>query len=432
MNIIRKLLFLISTVWTVNVCSVFAQQWRPVEDGRGFVPAAVDSPSVARPAFPRSAAPNPVPDSSPQNHPGGEEVFTEMKEEPSVTSHPPAPPVGSRDPRLGERVAKVSKMTGSLPQEEGQFGRDYDITPYTTRTGAAVKPEQVIFNWILRQTGQEVWNRPPFGFLWGNHEKLSVYHTPEMQLFAAEIVDRFVNSQTAKEVYAIRMVSLGTPTWRTSAVNQYLKPIPVKTAGVQGWLLSRENYGKLASLLARRSDFRDHISSNTLLMNGQPTIIPFRSPRNYIRDVQIRPDMPGGYVTDPTVIEEGYYLEGIPLMSLDRQTVDIMLKLEFLQVEKMIPMIMDVPTASAPGRKITIEKPQTAMFRLDEQIRWPKDKVLMLDLGMIPMPAASQAAVQEGIINKLTVQSSSRRSNVILFIDSRGPVETLPVPAPPT
>jgi|GEM_PF-2707142 len=400
----------------LSIVPVFGQQLRQTPQSRGFVPTSgttsQDSPMVS----PSSSL-------SPSSSAAEEEAFFSSETFPQEKTSP-------ADPLLGQRIANVSRPSGGLPNHDGQIFREYDITPFTLRPGAMTKPEMIVVNWILRQTGPEFWHSQPFGIMSATNEKLYVYHTPETQVFVANIVDRFVNPESSQEIYSLRMISVGGPTWRTSHVNQYLQPIPVKTVGVQGWLLAKEDYARLTATLSQRSDFRDHISSSVLLNNGQPLVIPYRSPRNYIRDAKTRPDMPGGYVTDPTAIEEGYYLEATPLMGLDRTTADVMLKFEFLQVEKMIPMIMDVPTAAAPGQKITIETPQTAMFKLDEQIRWPKDKVLMVDLGMIPMPTTSQAVVKENLINKLTAQSSSKRVNVLLFVESRGPAVTLPTQTP--
>ena len=59
--------------------------------------------------------------------------------------------------------------------------REYDISPYTLRVQDVAKPEQAIIDWILRETGTEVWFAEPLGILSASSTTLRVYHTPEMQ-----------------------------------------------------------------------------------------------------------------------------------------------------------------------------------------------------------------------------------------------------------
>ena len=68
-----------------------------------------------------------------------------------------------------------------LPNEHGQVWREYDISPYTLRVRDVAKPEQAIIDWVLRETGTEVWFAEPLGILNASSTTLRVYHTPEMQ-----------------------------------------------------------------------------------------------------------------------------------------------------------------------------------------------------------------------------------------------------------
>src|SRR4029434_5792179 len=63
-------------------------------------------------------------------------------------------PAFTADARAG---LKVSKGAGILPNEHGQVWREYDLSPYTLRVRDVAKPEQAIVDWILRETGTEVW-----------------------------------------------------------------------------------------------------------------------------------------------------------------------------------------------------------------------------------------------------------------------------------
>ena len=61
--------------------------------------------------------------------------------------------------------ARVSKGSGTLPNDQGQVWREYDIRPYTNRVANTARPEQAIVDWILRETGYEAWHSDPVGLL---------------------------------------------------------------------------------------------------------------------------------------------------------------------------------------------------------------------------------------------------------------------------
>jgi hypothetical protein len=72
---------------------------------------------------------------------------------PASTRALPITPVAS-----GKRSAlRVSKGTGILPNEHGQVWREYDISPYTNSVEDSDRPQQAVIDWILRETGSDVW-----------------------------------------------------------------------------------------------------------------------------------------------------------------------------------------------------------------------------------------------------------------------------------
>ena len=90
----------------------------------------------------------------------------------SSGSNPAGEPVaGSPAAALNESspaktpVTLVNKGAGVLPNDQGQIWREYDISPYTSRVTNTERPEQAIVDWILRETGTEVWFSEPLGIL---------------------------------------------------------------------------------------------------------------------------------------------------------------------------------------------------------------------------------------------------------------------------
>ena len=325
--------------------------------------------------------------------------------------------------------ATVSKGSGALPNEQGQVWREYDIRPYTLRVTTTARPEQAIVDWILRETGYEAWHSEPVGLLSANREVLRVYHTPEMQAIVADIVDRFVNSASSAYAFTLRVATVRNPNWRAKALPM-LTPIPVQSPGVQGWILAKENARLLVSELSRRTDYREYNSSQQLVNNGQSILISTIRPRSYIRGAILTANAWPGYQPEMGTIEEGFSLEFSPLLALDLASADAVVKLRLNQIEKMLPVKLDLPTTVAPNQRVQIDVPQMTSSNLHERFRWPTDKVLLLSMGVVATPGAiKDNPITDAVTEAMPMLKNPPRADALLFVESAGIVEPSPQPA---
>ena len=292
----------------------------------------------------------------------------------------PAPAAPQR-----QMITRVSTGSGTLPNDHGQIWREYDISPYTLRVTSTNRPELAIVDWVLRETGYEAWHTEPLGILSASQRTLRVYHTPQVQAIVADVVDRFVASQAETHAFGVHVVTLDSPNWRARA-QRILRPIQSQTQGVQAWLLSKEDAALLIADLRRRNDYREHSSPHLLVNNGQSTVVSATRGRTYVRSIKPRPEAWPGFEPETAVIDEGFSLELSPLLAVDGQTIDAVIKCEIDQVEKLVPVILEVPTPVAPRQRAKLEVPQTAHFRFQERFRWPVEQVLLVDLGVAPLP----------------------------------------------
>ena len=285
-------------------------------------------------------------------------------------------------------LARVSAGNGTLPNDHGQVWREYDISPYTLRVTSTNRPEQAIIDRILprdrlrnlarrdaghpqRQPSLAWWSiiRPRSRPWWPTWLTASSPARPKLQTFA------------------LHVMTLDNPNWR-ARVQPLLKPVQVQTPGVQAWLLEREGAAQLLAELARRDRLpRAQLAQQQVVNNGQSTGVSLTRGRSYIRGVTPRPDAYQGYQPDTAVIDEGFSLEFSPLLSVDGKTIDATIKCNVDQVEKLVPVMIDVPTNLLPRQRVRIELPQVSSFRFHERFRWPSDKVLLVSLGMVPVPA---------------------------------------------
>ncbi len=319
-------------------------------------------------------------------------------------------------------ITRVSTGTGSLPNEAGQLYREYDISPYTSRITTTKRPEQAVVDWILRETGHEAWHGEPLAILSATPKTLRVYHTPQVQAVVAEIVDRFNSTDAEGQAFGIRVITLDSPDWRVR-VQRLLTPTPIRAQGCQAWVLEKEAAAAVLNELRRRSDYREHSSPQLLVQNGQSAVVSAMRGRNYVRDVKIRPEVWPGFELESAVVDEGFSLEFTPLLLLDGKTLEAAIRCDVDQVERLVPVTLSVPTPAAPRQSTRIDVPQLAHYRFQERFRWPSDRILILDLGVVPAPVSRDGrSLVPGL--PLPISSGPPRCDLLLVVESRGKVGT--------
>jgi hypothetical protein len=315
-------------------------------------------------------------------------------------------------------VTRVTKGTGTLPNKHGQIWREYDISPYTVRVTTTKRAEQAIVDWILLETGYEAWHGEPLGILSATSRTLRVYHTPEMQKTVGDLVDRFVANQGESTSFSLRVATVDHPNWRSKA-QRLMRPVSVQTPGVNAWLLQREDAAILLAELKRRGDYRVHSSPHMLINNGQPTVVSATRKRTYTSNVALKTGVWPGFEVTQGEIHEGFSLEFAPLLSVDRRYIDAIIKCDIDQVEKMVPVMIDVPTAVAPRQRTKIEVPQLTHLRFEERFRWPSDQVLLVDMGMVALPVPVDAKpLVPGL--GIPLGATPRRADLLVIVEAKG------------
>jgi len=326
-------------------------------------------------------------------------------------------------------VTKVSKTMTQLPNSAGQVWREYDIRPYTSQVTTTNSPQQAILDWILHETGTEMWFNAPMGILNADKNTLRVYHTLEIQNVVSRVVDKFVGSKGRVQIVGLKLMTVGNPNWRVTALSM-LQPIQTQSNGVQGWIASKESAAKLFNQLKSRGDFRLQNAGDVRIHDGQKLTLSQLQPRDYYSSIesvlapyqnqmvsQVRPKLKR--------IEEGYKLEIGALTALDNRTLETVLKCEVDQVEKFQKVRVDVPVSGGRSQSMDLQVPQLISWRLNERFRWSSDQVLILSCGVVatPEPDGNGAAGLAKIINR-----SRGRADAVLFIEYKGPAATSLVP----
>jgi hypothetical protein len=309
-----------------------------------------------------------------------------------------------------------------LPSTQGQVWREYDLRNYTTMMRDREKPHQGVVDWVLRETGTDVWFTEPFGFMNADRDTLRVYHTPEMHKVVQGVVDKLVNGTKEKQVYEARLVLLGNPNWRSAAMPA-MRSVQTQSPGISAWLLSKEQLALFGASLRQRSDFREIQAVDLVMYNGQSEFMEQIRGRNYLRDYQ-RVD--GGwppYLPQTAELREGYRLQISTLLQEDRSVVDVVIRCEIDQVEKINNVNLVLPLPNGQSQNAQVQVPQMSSWRLHERFRWPADQVLVLSCGVVAAPEGSgnnSLMGQSGGLMGLLPGGSAQRADALLIIQHKG------------
>ena len=348
-----------------------------------------------------------LPAHSPQGGPGGPAYWDGS----TVRS-------GEQNPLPAGPSVHVSAGSGTLPNEQGQVWREYDISTYTSRVTTTKRPEQAVVDWILRETGYEAWHGEPLAILSVTPRTLRVYHTPQMHAVVADLVERFIASQTLPQAVSFRIVSVDSPNWRARA-QRVLRPVPLQTSGAAAWLMAKEEAALLLADLGRRNDYREHSSSHLLVSSGQSTVVSQMRARAYVHDILPRPGAWPGFENRPGQVEEGFSLELSPLLCADCRTIDATIRCNIDQVDRFVPVLLDLPVTNGSKQRAKLDVPQMTHFRFHERFRWPVDQVLLVSMGMVglavPLDGKPPAA---GVA--LPLLSTPPRADLLVFVQSQG------------
>ncbi|GIW98555.1 MAG: hypothetical protein KatS3mg111_1888 [Pirellulaceae bacterium] len=329
----------------------------------------------------------------------------------------------------------------NLPSDAGQYWKTYDLAPYTRELKTVDRPQQAVVDWILRETGTDVWFSDPFGFLNADRDTLRVYHTAAMHEAVEQVYERFVNGTTVPQLYGLRVMAVGSPNWRTRA-HSLMQSVPVQSPGVHAYLMPKENAAIFLAMLRGRTDYREISAVDVVVHNGQSQTLEQLRGRNYIENYQVAPSAWPPYMPATGQIQEGYHLEISPLLSLDKKLVDLVIKCKIDQVEKLNDVLLDLPLQNGQLYTAQIQVPQIVSWRLHERFRWPADQVLLLSCGVVASPAGKPNETLLGLgsnalgLDRLLAPGRDR-ADALLMIEYRGdaPGRVLPTatgPAPTT
>lgn len=365
--------------------------WQSRAPGSGFSVRGANTPQGTN-----TWTPNPTPTPN----------YVPVAQLPSQTN-PPA----STNQAPATRIARVETGAEVLPRTAGQVWRTYDISPFTQRFAPEQKPQQEIIDWILRDTGTDLWFGEPLGILSADYNRLHVYHTPAVQALVHSMIDRFVDPRSQSHVVTFRLVQVGSPAWRAPFITQgQMSAVEVRSEGVQGWLMSKEAASVLLGELRRRSDFTELQGQNLYLASGRTEVLTQTRPVDYLSGLGVGTS---GYLENIVrTVNEGFSLEISALRDTDQVHMEAVVKCSINQIEKLVEVPLQLRTATGASQTVNIQVPQLVTWRLHERFKWPMNQVLVLSCGVVATPAGDR---RQTLLPGLATRNE--RADALLFLE---------------
>jgi hypothetical protein len=320
-----------------------------------------------------------------------------------------------------------SNIDVALPKDSGQYWVEYDLRPYTKNIRHLDHPQQGLVDWILRETGTDIWFSQPFGILNADRDTLRVYHTAAMHQVVADIHERFVNGSMETQVFGLRLIVISNPNWRNRATT-FLRSVQVQTPGVNAWLLSKEDMALMMGNLRGRTDYKEAQAVDIVVHNGQTQTLEQLRGKSYVREYQrTEQGVPPFFLPVSAEVKEGYRVQFSPMLSVDMRTVDLAIKCSVDQIERLHPVTMELPYPNGQTQSVQIQVPQMASWQMHERFRWPADHSLLLSCGILaaPNPQASPSLLTGGVQSLglgglIPPSAAGARADALLLIEYKG------------
>ena len=314
-----------------------------------------------------------------------------------------------------EKVDGENRAAPSLSATHGQVWRVHDISRYTARINNTKKPEMPILDWIFMETGFETWHSEIPAMLTVTPTEVRVFHTPEIQKKVADVVAKFISTDPNRHEFKIQLFTIGSPNWRQKIVRE-LSPIPSFSVGSQAWVLGAEDLKAVTEMFEAQPGFSRHSTQSARIVNGQPYVCGLGRTRTYTRNVYVRPGIGKKPEADDVIFEDGFSFELMPLLSVDGGLIDAQLKCQIDHLERFLPL--QIPIAGDFGKREDqkISLPVMGQYRFRERYQWNSQKILLVSLGLTPIPVPSGNESRPG----LPFLGGDSRVEMLVMIQYRG------------
>ncbi len=303
---------------------------------------------------------------------------------------------------------KTHAQTVNIPNDRGQIWKQYNISKYTSKFPRMSNPESAVMDWILMETGFEIWHSEIPAMLNVTRTTVNVYHIPQVQTIVEDLIQDFVNTDPLEHQFRVQIFTVNMPYWRQKIGNR-LTPIPSFSMGSQAWTIAPEEMKDVLDILQKTPGFTNHASDAKSIPNGQSMRLNWLRTRNYVRNFFIRS---GIQQKDEALLDDGFSFELMPLLRMNASMADAQIKFQVNHLDRFLAMNIDIPaTPSRISEKINV--PLIGQFRFRERYQWNTENALLVSPGLTP-PLTSTGETSSG-----SLLNTTQRVETLILIEYR-------------
>lgn len=305
----------------------------------------------------------------------------------------------------------ISAQGISLTSEHGQIWKQYDISKYTSQFPQMSRPESAVMDWILMETGFEIWHSEIPALLNVTRNAVSIYHVPQIQVQIESLIQRFVNVEPHEHLFQVSVFTVNSPYWRQKIGNR-MQPISSFSMGSQAWIILPDDLKAIREILETTPGFVNHASESETVPNGQRLEMSRVRTRRYTRNFFTKPGSGRSPEAEDVLMDDGFALELMPLVTVDGASADAQIKFQVNHLDRLLPMKI-TPPGSFSRASEEISVPLVGQFRFRERYRWNTQNALLVSPGLTPPIVSSGESNSSGILN------TTKRVETLILIEYR-------------
>jgi hypothetical protein len=288
---------------------------------------------------------------------------------------PPATPVSIP----ADRKVDAPFVDDRVFVQGGKAWKEYDISAYTAKFYPNDHPEEAVRKWLLAETGgPQAWHGSDVSSLAVSRQRVTVYHTPEMQARVADLLGRFVYYNPGEMQARVQIVNVKHVKWRKELLPK-LHPIDSTSSGREVWLIEPADANALLQMTTNGWNGELLADKEFKVANGQ-TAKGFWPTKDggYVRKLSASGGQYTSYRPSEVSTQDGVSFSISPLIATDAATLELDLEVKASKLASVKEVHID-----APGRA-KVEVPEVSTAVVSGKFVVPPGKYLLVSLGLVP------------------------------------------------
>ena len=317
-------------------------------------------------------------------------------------------------PRDSTETAKeVDVSPSSIPIQDGQIWKKYDIGDYVGLSQKSNNPQSALVEWIFRRTGTTPWHGDKLAILSASRTQLHVLNDAKIIKQVDEVVERFTQAVSNRLAIRVQYVAAVNPRWRY-AVFSHLKAKGSGPQGQQIWTMSTEESHAVRAQMQVHQGYKMLAEQKVEMINGQTLKIETAETRGFTGGLQREAAAGMGYQPRADKLSEGVTLELSPLLTFDGDMIDAAVRLTANTV-KYLHRVKVIAPREIGSSEMWVDVPEVVETSLNTTVKgWKLGETVLISAGIQPGILQSK----NGFMNLRIPGTTPTETELLVFIDA--------------